>query len=316
MIMIPGPKALISILKETAEEWSNDKASRLAAALSYYTIFSISPLLVIAIALSGLVFGRAAASHQIFQQIRGFVGDNGAQAVQAMVENSGDRGTGIIATVIGVITLLVGASGAIGQLQDALNTIWEVQPKPGQGIMGFVRTRILTFSMVLVIAFMLLVSLVISAGISGAGQYLESAIAIPAIALQGANLLVSFLVISVLFSLIYKFLPDVQIRWKDVWIGGCVTSLLFSVGKFLIGLYLGRGSVTSAFGAAGSLVVVLIWIYYSSQILFFGAEFTQVYAHRSGSRVKPTPHAIPVSEAKRAHEGLDTDPQRPGVKPV
>ena len=275
-------RTILSMLKEAAGEWGNDKASRLAAALSYYTIFSIAPLLIIAIAVAGLVFGHEAASNQIFDQVRGFVGDGGAQAIQAMVASADKKGAGIVATLVGIATLLVGASGAIGQLQTALNTIWEVEPKPGQGIKGFLRTRVLTFSMVLVIAFMLLVSLVLSAGLSGAGHYLDSVLAIPAALLQALNFTVSFLVISVLFAMIYKFLPDVEIKWKDVWIGGAVTSLLFSIGKFLIGLYLGRGSVTSAFGAAGSLVVILIWIYYSSQILFFGAEFTNVWAKRHG----------------------------------
>jgi membrane protein len=295
------PKSLFSMLKEAASEWSHDKASRLAAALSYYTLFSIAPLLIIAIALAGLVFGREAASNQIFLQVRGFVGDAGAQAIQGMVASAGRPGAGIIATAIGVATLLVGAAGAIGQLQDALNTIWEVEPKPGQGIKGFLRNRVLTFSMVLVIAFMLLVSLVLSAGLAGAGHYLDRLLPFPVGALQAINFLLSFLVISVLFAMIYKFLPDVEIGWKDVWIGGAVTALLFSIGKLLIGLYLGRGSVTSAFGAAGSLVVILIWIYYSSQILFFGAEFTQVYASRSGSRLKPAPNAIPVTDAQRAN---------------
>ena len=298
------PKALVSLLKESASEWSADKASRLSAALSYYTIFSIAPLLVIAIAVAGLVFGQEAASNQIYGQIRGFVGDSGAQAIQGMVESAGKTGAGIVATVVGVATLLLGASGAIGQLQDALNTIWEVKPKPGQGIKGFIRTRLLSFSMVLVIAFMLLVSLVMSAALAGFGHYLERVLPIPPAALQALNIAVSFLVVSLLFSLIFKVLPDVKIAWRDVWIGGMVTALLFTLGKFLIGLYLGRSSATSVFGAAGSLVVILIWIYYSSQILFFGAEFTQVYANRFGSHLRPAPNAEPVKEEDRANQGL------------
>jgi membrane protein len=298
------PKALFSVLKESASEWSADKASRLSAALSYYTIFSIAPLLVIAIAVAGLVFGQEAASNQIFGQIRGFVGDSGAQAIQGMVESASKTGAGIVATVVGVVTLLLGASGAIGQLQDALNTIWEVKPKPGQGIRGFIRTRLLSFSMVLVIAFMLLVSLVMSAALAGFGHYLERILPIPPAALQALNVAVSFAVVTLLFCLIFKVLPDVKIAWRDVWIGGMVTALLFTLGKFLIGLYLGRGSATSVFGAAGSLVVILIWVYYSSQILFFGAEFTQVYANRFGSRLQPTPNAEPVKEDDRANQGL------------
>lgn len=301
------PKALFGVLKDSASDWSKDKASRLAAALSYYTIFSIAPLLIIAIAVAGLVFGQEAASNQIFHQIRGFVGDQGAEAVQDMVAGAGKHGGGAVATVVGVVTLLLGASGAIGQLQDALNTIWEVEPKPGQGIKGFIRTRFLSFSMVLVIAFMLLVSLVVSAGLSGAGDYLERILPVPAFVLQAINFAVSFVVVSLLFSLMFKVLPDVKIAWRDVWIGGMVTALLFTLGKALIGLYLGRGSVTSSYGAAGSLVVILIWIYYSSQILFFGAEFTQVYANKFGSRLEPTPNAQPVSGAARANQGMKPD---------
>lgn len=301
------PGVLGSLLKESASEWSNDKASRLAAALSYYTMFSIAPLLVIAISVAGLVFGQEAASNQVFHQIRGMVGDAGALAIQGMVEGAGKSGAGVIGTAVGLATLLLGASGAIGQLQDALNTIWEVKPKPGQGIRGFVRTRLLSFSMVLVIAFMLLVSLVLSAALAGAGHYLERILPIPAAALHAINFAVAFGVTSLLFGLIYKVLPDVKIAWKDVWIGGVVTALLFTVGKLLIGLYLGRGSVSSAFGAAGSLVIILIWIYYSSQILFFGAEFTQVYANRFGSHIEPTPNAEPVPEGDRARQGLKRD---------
>jgi membrane protein len=309
------PKALFSVLKEAASEWSADKASRLAAALSYYTIFSIAPLLVIAIAVAGLIFGQEAASNQIFGQIRGFVGDTGAQAIQSMVAAAGQKGAGIVATLVGVVTLLLGASGAIGQLQDALNTIWEVKPKPGLGIKGFIRHRLLSFSMVLVIAFMLLVSLVVSAALAGLAGYLERILPIPSVALQALNFAVALAVTSLLFALMFKVLPDVEIRWKDVWIGGLVTALLFSVGRLLIGMYLGRGSVTSVFGAAGSLVVILIWIYYSAQILFFGAEFTQVYANRFGSKVRPSSHAEPVTDGERANQGMKADPDRGGAKP-
>ncbi|MDB5104938.1 MAG: ribonuclease [Fibrobacteres bacterium] len=297
-------KGLFGLFKDSARQWSGDKASRLAAALSYYTIFSIAPLLVIAIAVAGLAFGKEAASNQVFGQIRGFVGDSGAQAIQSMVASAGHKGAGITATLLGIVTLLLGASGAIGQLQDALNTIWEVKPKPGQGVWGFLRTRFLSFSMVLVIAFMLLVSLVISAGLAGLSGYLERILSVPAIALHAINFAVSMVVTGLLFSLIYKVLPDVKMRWKDVWIGGLVTALLFTLGHFLIGLYLGKSSVSSAYGAAGSLVIILIWIYYSSQILFYGAEFTKAYANKYGSRVAPTPNAEPMGQGDRTNQGM------------
>ncbi|HLP42658.1 MAG TPA: YihY/virulence factor BrkB family protein [Fibrobacteria bacterium] len=285
--------SLFGVLKEAASEWSADKCSRLAAALSYYTIFSIAPLLVIAIAVAGFVFGQEAASNQIFGQIRGFVGDTGAQAIQGMVQAASNTGAGVIATVVGVATLLLGASGAIGQLQDALNTIWEVKPKPGQGIKAFLRHRLLSFSMVLVIAFFLMVSLVVSAALTGLGVLLERILPVPAVALQAINIGVAILVTSLLFVMMFKVLPDVEMRWKDVWIGGLVTAILFSVGRYLIGLYLGRGSVTGV----------------------FGAEFTQVYANRRGSKVKPSPHAEPLTGDDRANQGLKSDPDGRGRPP-
>ena len=302
--MLLNPKTAFSLTKDSAKAWSEDKASRLAAALSYYTIFSIAPLLVLAIAVAGLAFGREAASNQLFGEIRGLVGDQGAQAIQAMVQSVNQKGGNILATLVGVFTLLLGASGAFGQLQDALNTIWQVQPKPGQGIMGFLRTRFLSFSMVLVIGFLLMVTLVMSAALSALGHYLADILPMPAAVMQLINFALSFGVTALLFTLIYKVLPDVTVRWRDVWIGGLVTALLFSIGRYLIGLYLGRGSVSSAYGAAGSLVIILLWIYYSAQILFFGAEFTKVFANRFGSHIKPSPHAEPVSEEARRAQGL------------
>jgi membrane protein len=314
--MALNPKTLLSLTKDSAKSWSEDKASRLAAALSYYTIFSIAPLLVLAIAVAGLVFGKEAASHQLFGQIRGLVGDQGAQAIQTMVQNASQKGGSIIATVVGLLTLLLGASGAFGQLQDALDTIWQVQPKPGQGLMGILRTRLLSFSMVLVIGFLLLVSLVVSAALSALGGYLEGILPVPAFVMQLINFAISFGVTALLFTLIYKVLPDVTVRWRDVWVGGMVTAFLFSVGRYLIGLYLGRGSVSSAYGAAGSLVVLLLWIYYSAQILFFGAEFTKVYANRFGARIMPSPHAEPVTEAARQHQGMAKPSSQDPVKGV
>jgi membrane protein len=309
-----NPKTAFALTKDSAKAWSEDKASRLAAALSYYTIFSIAPLLVLAIAVAGLVFGREAASNQLFGEIRGLVGDQGAQAIQTMVQSVNQKGGSLVATIVGIVTLLLGASGAFGQLQDALNTIWQVQPKPGLGIWGFLRARFLSFSMVLVIGFMLLVTLVVSAGLSALGHYLEGILPVPAAVMQLLNFAISFGVTTLLFTLIYKVLPDVTVRWRDVWIGGLVTALLFSIGRYLIGLYLGRGSVSSAYGAAGSLVIILLWIYYSAQILFFGAEFTKVFANRFGSHIKPSPYAEPVSEDARREQGLPKPSSQDPVK--
>lgn len=304
------PKSAFNLLKHSAEAWSDDKCSRLAAALSYYTIFSIAPLVVLAIAVAGMVFGQEAASNRLFHEIRGLVGDLGAEAIQAMVTAVHKQGGGMVATLVGLGTLLLGASGAFAQLQDALNTIWQVQPKSGQGVKAFIRHRLLSFSMVLVIGFMLLVTLVISAALSGLSNWLDGFLPFPPALLQVLNFAISFGATSLLFTLIYKVLPDVTVKWRDVWIGGIVTALLFSLGRYGIGVYLGRASVGSAYGAAGSLIVILLWIYYSTQILFFGAEFTKVYADAYGSRIVPSPHAEPMGVAAHAQQGM------PPVPPV
>ncbi len=288
---------MISLLKETFSEWSKDKASRLAAALSYYTIFSVAPLLIIAIAVAGLVFGQEAASNQIVGEIRGLVGDQGAQAIQTILQNANHKGGGIVATVVGVVTLLVGASGTFGELQDSLNTVWKVEPKPDRGLKGILHDRFLSFSMVLVIGFLLLVSLLLSALLAGLGKYLGDVLPMSQSLIQGLNFGISFAVTTLLFALLFKVLPDAFVRWRDVWVGSAFTALLFSLGRFLIGLYLGRSSVSSAYGAAGSLGVGLIWGYYSAQILFLGAEFTQVYAKHFGKAIEPKPNAVKVRPA-------------------
>lgn len=291
----PGRASRLTVAKElvmeTFSEWSKDKASRLAAALSYYTVFSVAPLLVIAIAVAGLVFGKQAATDQLASQIRGLVGQEGAQMILTLLQNAGKPGSGIIAASLGLATLLLGASGVFGQLQDSLNTIWEVKPKAGRGLKGMLRDRFLSFSMVLVIGFLLLVTLVISAVLAGVGKFLSDSLPIPSSVMQSVNFAISFAVTTLLFALIFKVLPDAYVRWRDVWVGAAVTALLFSLGRFLIGLYLGRSSVSSPYGAAGSLVILLLWVYYSSQILFLGAEFTQVYANRFGEKIRPKPNA-------------------------
>lgn len=300
-----------SLLKETFAEWQEDKASRLAAALSYYTIFSLAPLLVIVIAIAGLFFGEAAARGAIVGQISGLMGQQGAEQVQTMIQNAARPGTGIVASIIGVVLLLVGATGVFGQLQDSMNTIWEVKPKPGVGVWNMIKTRFLSFTMILGIGFLLLVSLVVTAALSALGNMMLSMLPGSQVLMQVVNFLVSFLVITLLFVLMYKFLPDAKIAWKDVFLGAAVTSLLFTIGKMAIGIYLGNSNVTSAFGAAGSLIVLLVWVYYSGQILFFGAEFTQVYANRYGQGVVPKENAVRITEEERAQQGLLRHP-RPG----
>ena len=285
------------LIKETFSQWSDDKASRLAAALSYYTIFSIAPLLIIAIGVAGLVFGHEAAMNQVVGQIRGMVGEDGAQVIQTILQNASKTTSGIIATVVGGVTLLIGASGAFGQLQDSLNTIWEVKPKKGRGVKGVMRDRFLSFSMVLFIGFLLLASLLLTAVLAGIGKYLSDLLPMSSVVLQAMNFGVSLTVTAFLFALIFKVLPDAIVRWRDVWVGALVTALLFSLGRFLIGLYLCRATIGSAYGAAGSLVVLLFWVYYSAQILFLGAEFTQVYAKRFGKEIVPKPNAEPLYPA-------------------
>jgi membrane protein len=283
--------SIFKLIKEAFTEWQQDKASLLAAALAYYTVFSITPLLVIAIAIAGAVFGRDAAEGEIVEQINQLVGQQGAQAIETALRNANQPQLGSVASIISIVVLLIGASGVFAQLQEALNTVWNVKTKSDAGIWGFIRKRLLSFGVVLAIGFLLLVSLVFSAILSGIGK-LNVGI-LPGITplWQLLNFAISFGFISLLFALIYKYLPDVKIRWKDVWVGAIMTALLFTIGKFLIGLYLGRGSLGSAYGAAGSLIVFLAWVFYSAQILLFGAEFTQVYTRKYGRKILPDSHA-------------------------
>jgi membrane protein len=284
------------LLQETFKEWSDDKASRLAAALAYYTIFSIAPLLIIVIAIAGAVFGEEAARGQIVGQIQGLVGVDGAKFLETAIQNANQPKTGAIASIISVVVLLVGATGLFTELQDAMNTIWEVKPKPGRGINNMIRLRVLSFAMVIGIGFLLLVSLVISTILATLVTYFSNLLPGFDFVWQIANLIISFAITTVLFGLIFKVLPDVKIAWSDVLVGASLTSVLFSIGRFLLGQYLGNGSFGSTYGAAGSLVVILAWVNYAAQILFFGAEFTQVYSRRHGSGIVPTKNAVHVSD--------------------
>jgi membrane protein len=309
-------KAIWDFVKETLEDWSEDRASRLAAALAYYTIFSLAPLLIIAIAIAGLVFGREATQGQIVTQISGLVGWEAAKGIQTLIENASKRGSGSIATAFGIIVLLIGASGFFGQLQDGLNTIWEVKPRPGRGLLGIVKDRFLSFTMVLGVGFLLLVSLIISAGLAALGEFLGQFMPGTVIVGHLLNVIISLLVITLFFAMIFKILPDVKISWRDVWIGAAVTAFLFTTGKLLLGVYLAKSNIASAYGAAGALVVILVWVYYSAMILFLGAEFTQVYANRYGSHIVPARDAVPVTEEARAQQGItEQKPSRGGICP-
>lgn len=298
-------RGIFTLLREAAKEWTEDKVPRLGAALAYYTVFSLAPLLILVIAIAGLTLGqRESAQEAVLSQLRGLVGQDGAGVIETAIENSSQPATGVIASVVSVVTLLLGALGAFGQLQDALNTIWEVKPKPGRGIVGIIKDRLLSFGLVLVIGFFVVVSLVASAALTAIGTFLSSVVPGPEIVMEVVNFLLSFAVVSALFAIMFKYLPDAKIAWRDVIVGAIATALLFTIGKTLIGLYLGNSSTTSTYGAAGSLVVLLLWAYYAAQIFLFGAELTQVYANRYGSQVEPASNAVRVTEAERANEGI------------
>jgi len=295
-------KDLWYLLKGAAQAFSDDKAPRLGAALAYYTVFAISPLIIIVLFVASLWFNRASVQKELFEQLGGLVGAKGAQTIQSTLAASLPHDQGAIASIIAAVTLGLTATGLFIELQSALNTIWGVEAKPGQGIWGFVKTRLLSFAIVLGIGFLLLVSLVLSAALAAMGKYFSALVPGLTVLWTIANAVVSFGVITLLFAMIYKVLPDVRIRWREVWVGSITTALLFTIGKFLLGLYLGRNSTVSAYGAAGSLVLVLLWVFYSGQILFFGAEITQVYACRYGTAFEPKVHAQWVTSQPQAQK--------------
>ena len=303
------PPRLWDLLRKTLTEWQEDKAPRLAAALAYYTAFSLAPILVIAIAVVGVVFDRQAAREQVVRQINSLAGPQGAELVDSMLNAAQDMGENVLATMFGLLALIFGATGVFGQLQDALNTMWEVAPKPQKGITGFIKKRFFSFTMVVGVGFLLLVSLAISAALSALSEWSVGLLPGLEAVMQGINFVVSLLVITLLFALVFKYVPDAEIAWWDVWLGAGVTALLFTIGKLLIGLYLGNTDVTEGFGAAGALVVILLWVYYSAQISFFGAEFTQVYANAYGSRVVPDEDAVALSEEARLQQGMPREEQ-------
>lgn len=273
----------VKLSRATLARWWNDNPFRYAASLAYYTLFSLAPLLVIAVAVAGLAFGEEAVRGEVVGQIRGLVGAETAESVQKAIAAAAPGASGIVATLIGAFALLFGASAVFVELQDALNTIWRAEADPAAGFRGIAWKRLLSLAMVAVIGFLLLVSLAASAFVNAMGAYFTAWLPIPAFLLELVNLTVSVAVITVLFAAIYKVLPDVAIEWSDVWVGAAVTSVLFTIGKSLIGVYLGQSAVGSAYGAAGSLMTLLVWIYYSTLIVLLGAEFTFVYAHRRRS---------------------------------
>jgi membrane protein len=290
----------LDLIKQAFKAWQDDYAPSMGAALSYYTLFSLAPLLLIVIAVAGMVFGQEAAQGEILGQLRGIMGEEGAIAVEGMIEAANKPGKSALATIVGIALLLLGATAVFGELQSALDRIWRTPaPKKESGILHMLRTRLLSFGLVLGLGFLLMVSLVVSAGLSAFGKWYGGWFEGWEILLQVLNFAVSFGIFTVLFAMIYKLMPRAKISWHDVWTGAAVTALLFTVGKVLIGLYLGRSTMASGFGAAGSLVVMLAWVYYSAQIFLLGAEYTWVYANQDGSYSKRIPQGDPPAVPQR-----------------
>jgi membrane protein len=299
----PGNAVLTSdrlwkVLKAAFAGWWNDNVPRMGAALAYYTLFSLAPILIVAIAIAGLAFGREAVRGEIVGQIEGLVGLQGARAVQAMLEGAAKPSSSVPATILGIITFFLGATGAFLELQADLDAIWRVKPKSrGNFLRDLVMQRLISFGLVLGFAFLLLTSLVVSAALAALHTYMGNAFPGVAVLWEALNVIVSLIVITLLFAMIYKVLPDVKLVWSDVWVGALVTAGLFTIGKFLIGLYLGTSAMASSYGAAGSVIVVLVWVYYSSQIILLGAEFTRAYVEQFGPR--PPPVEFATKERKR-----------------
>src|SRR5216110_599735 len=294
----------LGLLKQTFSEWLEDKAPQLGAALAYYTVFSLAPLILVLLAILGLIFrdDPAGTWSKLTAQMSYFLDKSALEVVQNIAQKASQPGKSTLAMTIGIALALFGASGVFGQLQDALNTVWGVKARPGLGIWGFLRTRFLSFAMVGGICFLLLVSLAVEALLKGFSHYVQSALPGGLVVALAVYLVFDFAVVVLLFAMIFKFLPDVTIQWRDVWIGAVMTAVLFGLGKWLLGFYLGSGAAASAYGAASSLVTLLLWVYYSSQILLFGAEFTQVYASRAGRELKPSEYAVRV-EMKEIENG-------------
>jgi membrane protein len=289
---------VFNLFKTAGEEWIEDKAPQLGAALAYYTVFSLAPLILVLLAIVGVLFRHDphGAWSKLTEQMGYFLDKSAVQVVQDIAQHASDPGKSAIATTIGIAIAIFGASGVFGQLQDALNTIWGVKAKPGLGIWGFLRARFLSLSTLAGLCFLLLVSLTIEALLKQFSQYIQAHLPGGLAIALGVYLIFDFAVVVTLFAMMFKVLPDAETRWRDVWIGAALTAILFAIGKWALGLYLGSGTASSAYGAASSLITLLLWIYYSSQILLFGAEFTQVYANQFGTKTKPNKHAVPIEQ--------------------
>jgi membrane protein len=293
-----------SLVVATVSDWYDDRAQRLGAALAYYTVFALAPGVVLVVAVAGLGLGPDRAQAQIVQQIGYLTGEEGARAIAAVIANARQQSAGTTATILATATLVFGLWGVFGELKDGLNTVWGVTSKPSRRLVEVIMDRFASFAMVTGIGFLLLVSLALSAWLAALGTYFSDLLPAPRLVLKALDVSLSFVIITVLFALIFKLLPDVSIAWRDVWLGAAVTSVLFTAGKSLIGLYLGKSSVGSVYGAAGSLVIILMWVYYSSQIVILGAEFTKVWVRRRGSGFTPREGVVPLTEEARAEQGI------------
>jgi len=295
-----NPKTLWLLLRDAVQRYFNDKAPRLAAALAFYTAFSLAPLLVIAVAFAGFFVDEVLVERQVAAQLQSLVGPAAAQFIAEVMESAAASRGNVLATLIGLGVLLFAATGVLHQLQMSLNTIWGVAPKPELNLMALTRARLLSFAMILIIGFLLLVSLLISAVLAVLDEYLRAIVPGAPLLWRLLNLSISFGFTTLLFAMIFKFLPDAHVKWRDVWVGAGVTALLFSIGKYVIGLYLGNSGISLIYGAAGSFAVLLLWVYFSAQIVLFGAELTQLYANRYGSHIVPSELAVPITQATRA----------------
>lgn len=298
--MLHAARAAWQMLRDAALGWRDDYAPSMGAALAYYTLFSITPLLLIVISVAGLAFGEQAARGEIFGQIAGLVGEESARTIEAMLDALNRPDAGLAGTAIGVLVLVIGATSVFAELQDAMDRIWRAPARPFAGLWALLRARLLSAGLVLGIGFLMLVSLVLSAGLAALGKWWGPWFGDLVLLADALNFALSFAFVTAVFAMIYKWMPRARVDWRDVWIGALITALLFTLGKSLIGLYIGRSGVASPFGAAGSLVVLLVWVYWSAQIFLLGAEFTWVYAHRYGSRRAAPSHPPGVPRTSRS----------------
>lgn len=303
------------VLKTTFMSFSSDNGLKLSASLAYYTVFSLAPLLILIISLAGLFLGHDAITNSLYPQIKGYVGADAAKQIQDMLKNLELSGKTGIAVVIGIVTLMVGASSIFIEIQDSLNIIWRVKAKPKKGWLKLIQNRFISFSLIISLGFLLLVSLVLNIIILALSNKLQHFLpGITVWLIDGINIAVAFIVIALLFGIIFKVLPDVKISWKDVRSGAVFTAILFMIGRYIIGLYIQYSANSSAYGAAGSIIVILLWIYYTAAILYIGAEFTQVYAEANGSHIEPADYAVHVKQTEVEQDVSHLPPQNPEIK--